>query len=630
MTTNEQTLLLKTAAPTPNAGVEAPKPSNPVGVMLLFAVAFVLVLPCLRADFLAYDDLIHIHLNPQLNPKVPLQDVFIPQANSTYFPLTTLSYRFDRTVLANWSMATFGTWAPAVRAMTWVYHGLAAVLLWHVLMAIGLSRGKAFFIALIFAGHPLACETLCWPSERKNALAALFGFASLLAFVRVRGPMRRIVATSFLYMLALLSKPSALGLLPIFGLIEIFGGPDGLRGTAPMLAPLFSRSAWPGILARLVPLVIVAAIAFVLNLRGHATTLVPPPGGSLFTAVLTDFEILTRYLFNLLLPVKLSFVYFVEPIVSLSDPRLLLNILILAVSVSASLWLAKERRRAAFGWLWFIAALGTNLNLIAIPQLMQDRYVYLSLPGIFIVVMEVVSGVQNRFKAMDARMVPLIGCAYLVMLALLGFTRGAVFENTMMLFSDAIAKSPQAAHAHYGMSMAFIDARQMAERAKDLKATAEFRAQTGQYAQSFIDKCPDAKRELEYTHMAVEAGKFALASGKTSEAERYFKLAVDGPPGMRINARMKSEGLRYLSQMRLAGNPEDAFKLATLAVEAQQSNAEARVMRARAALALAPKSEAGEADTLLRIAREDLISIPQNAAAFPEAKRLLAATVFPR
>ena len=47
--------------------------------------------------------------------------------------------------------------------------GLDAVLL---MLLLGFRRIEALFIALFFAAHPMACETVAWVSERKNALAA--------------------------------------------------------------------------------------------------------------------------------------------------------------------------------------------------------------------------------------------------------------------------------------------------------------------------------------------------------------------------------------------------------------------------------------------------------------------------
>src|SRR6185369_11260635 len=106
-------------------------------------------------------------------------------------------------------------------------------------------------------------------------------------------------------------------------------------------------------------------LAIVLNVRGHSVTLVTPPGGSIFTAMLTDLEIVSRYIFNVLLPVSLSAVYFVDPVRSIMDVRVLIYGIVLAAMVFLSVRFAYNPRRAVFGWLFFIGSLGPNLNLIA-------------------------------------------------------------------------------------------------------------------------------------------------------------------------------------------------------------------------------------------------------------------------
>ena len=164
------------------------KPETGRWAGLLIAVSpLLLLLNCWNAPFLPYDDDGHIFAN--LGP-LHWGRLFLAPQDSTYFPLTILSYRLDA-LLFPWLYGLLGTWAPGVRLMTCVYHAAAALFVWRIVGLLGLSRGKALFVALVFAVHPTACETVCWASERKNALAGLFGFASLWAFLRFEGQRRR-------------------------------------------------------------------------------------------------------------------------------------------------------------------------------------------------------------------------------------------------------------------------------------------------------------------------------------------------------------------------------------------------------------------------------------------------------
>src|SRR4029077_15684728 len=113
--------------------------------------------------------------------------------------------------------------------------------------------------------------------------------------------------------------------------------------------------------------------------------MVQPPGGGVWTAILTDSEICARYILNLVAPIdihswdsvtalqsRLSFFYAVDPIVSLFDARLWAYGFGLAAFAAALIWAAGPlRRHAVLGLVWFAAVLGPSWNLMAIPDYMQ-------------------------------------------------------------------------------------------------------------------------------------------------------------------------------------------------------------------------------------------------------------------
>ena len=138
----------------------------PCALLIAFA-SLTLIAKCWNANFLSYDDLVHIHDVPQIFGNGSVWDLFkVP--DDTYRPITFLSYRLDYLLFGEWMQARWDTWAPGIRIMNWVYHAAASIVLWRLLLEIGLGRGGALFVALVFAVHPTACESVCWVSERKN------------------------------------------------------------------------------------------------------------------------------------------------------------------------------------------------------------------------------------------------------------------------------------------------------------------------------------------------------------------------------------------------------------------------------------------------------------------------------
>src|SRR5262249_31062946 len=153
------------------------------------------------------------------------------------------------------------------------------------LIELGLSRVAALFVAFVFTVHPMACESVCWATERKNVLVGLFGFGALWAAAALEGHRARVPIVAALFLLASLSKASALGLVPVLLCFELFGGRAGLRGEAPVAWK--NAGAWRPIFLRGLPIVGIAIFIVAMNFIGHGTTtVVAPPGGSLFTAVL--------------------------------------------------------------------------------------------------------------------------------------------------------------------------------------------------------------------------------------------------------------------------------------------------------------------------------------------------------
>jgi hypothetical protein len=601
-----------------------PKRSEIWDALAIAGVSLLLLSQCLRAPFINYDDNAHINIIPEIFGKAPLWKVFVPREGA-YIPLTWFSYRID--YLLFHEGLGIESWAPGVRLMNWLYHALASLALWRVLRLIGVERLPALFIGLIFAIHPTCCESVCWVSERKNILAATFGFAALLAYIRFDARIFRLPLVVALYATALFCKPSALGLLPIFALIDLFGGSAGLRGTGPLRA--LPNRTWLDTIERMVPLLLVSVFSFHMNVSGEAGSLLEPPGGSIFTALLTDLEVFVRYLKMLLLPTDLSAAYYVEPIVSLSDPRVAGFGCVLVALIALTVWLAASRRRAIFGWLWFFAAIGPVANLVPNSYPMADRYVYLSMPGFFLALCEGLSGLLIRMKSVSPLFVRSAAGAFVVFLSLLSIQRSAVFVDSIDLFRDAATKQPLAAFAHYGLSSSYTAKWQDLKDKPDANPedVKKFKLSAIEQRAIFLE-CPDAYRQAYFPHFALEAGEAALEAGDFRAAERYLNLCAYPLRGARSTTAFRSAALRELALLRMkqGAREDEAYTFANQSV--QIAPIEFRdlslLVRAGVALALArtPGASARAAE-LQAQAREDLTSIPEKSEAYPRAQEMI-------
>jgi hypothetical protein len=588
---------------------------------------------CFNAPFLDYDDWHHVFQNPQVMNPTSLWDIFTPQKESTYFPLTILSYRVDAILFSSW----LENWATAIRLHTWIYHALASLVLWRIALKLRVSRNVAFFAAMIFAVHPTACETLCWVSERKNALSGFLFLASIWAYLHYYQKSWSALPVLILYTLALLAKPAALGLLPLFFVLELLGGPRWILGVENPSSNRTGGQATSGTqemrirfaksLMLLIPAALIAYVCLRLNMQGHEKTIVPPPGGTIFTALLTDVEILVRYLLNFVAPFWLSFAYYVEPIATLGDGRLWLYGTWLVGLVGVSIRLTPRgsfaRRGVILGWLWFFCGLSPMLNIVSIYQVMQDRYLYTALPGVLLVVAMLIS---CREFSRILRIGLSAGVSIFVLtLAVVGFERSIIYTNTLPLFNDAAKKQPTCAAAQSGLWLAYSQRleKETKQSQPDARIMSEYRRRMGIHAELYMEQCPDTIRMPNYQEMAYEAAQFAMAERRLDVAEKYYRLAVKGLSWKKPQADISSNALINLAWIKLSQeNANIAYDFANAAVLVMPSNVEARLVRARS-IELKLKLKLPVSDDVKTQQKLDLQSVPSEHPLYPEAKALL-------
>ncbi|MCY3021565.1 MAG: hypothetical protein NTW87_21330 [Planctomycetota bacterium] len=508
------------------------------------------------APFHTIDDRQHLHTALDR----PWTSWFQRSISSMYFPVTLFSYWVDYSLFSipsrhEWDVrGTTGVppvaqaadvcSAPAMRRMNGLYHLLGGFLLWSFLRRLGVGAGLAAFVALAWTGHPMACESVCWISERKNVLTALFGFGALLAWTVPRERFWRIPLVSVLYLLAVLSKPSALGLLPVFVMLELLypqGAPAcherdvrGTTGVPPVETGLYRTPRfWLSFAGRLLLPALITAGGIFVTLSGFQLEIVTPPGGSVFTALLTDTEIFSRYVRQTLFPIGLSFFYGVEPVTSLGDWRVWVYGLLLMGFFGALVWAAgRERRRLALlGVLWFLGALGPSANIVAIPFWMQDRYVYLASAGLLLAVAAAAAGLAARY-AQGRAVLPCVAIPAVAALTVLTALRSPLFGDEARLVVDAGLKQPNSAiaclEAAHFMRQEYVRHAATGPQPDRELAKAAAEAALGFYNNAV--RCPDSSLQIDPFTLNVRRAELLLGLGRFEEAREM--IGPLPPPGL--------------------------------------------------------------------------------------------------
>lgn len=598
--------------------------------LLPLLLAPLLIAGCWRGPFLTLDDIPYIQNDPRLSPEAPWSAVFSHRPGYPfYYPLTMLSWRLDRVV---WTPLLEGiagecAWSAGVRLTNLLLHLGGAVLLWLTLRGLGASGALAGFVAAAFALHPAACESVCWPVERKNVLAAFFCLLALWQYARATRWWEHAPAL-LAFAAALLAKPSALGLFPIVAVWEILGRPglDGVARTAGL-------NGWKGVALRLTPWAALAVAGTALGFAMHEENVIPPPGGSVFTALLTDIEILARYVKNFLWPETLSAYYCVVPIVSFADARLYLYGLPLALLVAGTFAACRpeDRRACAFGWLWFAGALGPNLNLVGINDLMHDRFVYLSAPGLWLVLGLALKGLAGRLfaapKVLPRWAAPAVLAGVALAWSFAGYARGELFSLAAKLFEDAVRKEPHSSYARIFLAADYRVLGQHRQSKGDKNGAEEMFALSFASLEAGI-KAPDFDRYLHKARAFADLAQEYLMRRRPELAAQYALAALAADRRTGWDNEALGDAHRILGTLDLAANRLDQALLrcdeALRLVSALHS---ARLLRVKTLHAIA-KYWTGQGDSVkaaaaLDEARQDIRRLPEVSSERAEAKALL-------
>jgi tetratricopeptide (TPR) repeat protein len=356
-------------------------------IVVVLVVTALVYAPAATYEFISRDDSIHVYENPHMNPPRlseaawywahPYQQLYIPVAYSAWTLVAMLAK----------------TGSPDVRGVTlnpYVFHCanillhlLATLAAYDLLRALFGRRIPAALGAALFALHPLQVEAVAWISGFRDVLCGLLSIVALGQYVRAAqswdepGHRSRAwgyaaaaaAAALIAYVLALLSKPAAVTLPLIAGVLDAFV----LRRPWKRVALSLS----PGILLA-IPVVVVA-----MRVQPVISDVPRPP---LYLRPIVAADALGFYLAKLLLPLRLGIDYGRRPDLVLRGGAItMLNV---AAALALAFIAIVARRRAP----WLIVSL-TIAVLALLPVLglvpfgyqlystVADRYAYFALLG---------------------------------------------------------------------------------------------------------------------------------------------------------------------------------------------------------------------------------------------------------
>ncbi|HEY3973257.1 MAG TPA: tetratricopeptide repeat protein [Candidatus Sulfotelmatobacter sp.] len=341
--------------------------------------------------FIRLDDEGYVTQNPHVKAGLTWQTIrwsFTSTEQANWHPLTWLSHALDYQL--------FGLAAGGHHMTSVLFHVLNAVLLFLLLRRATGAAGRSFVVAALFAWHPFNVESVAWVAERKNVLSTFFFLLAIGAYgwYAQRPHWKRYIAVAALFVLGLAAKPMIVT-LPFVLLLLDFWPLKRVRSWLPpsQAFPLPQQSPWHLALEKL-PLLVLSAVSSRVTMiaqRGTiATTENLPFTLRLANALYSYF----MYAWKMLWPSGFALYYPhpFAPIVNHAPEASVYAVVALGalLLVGASLAVWQQRFRHPYlvtGWLCYVGMLVPVIGIVQVGmQAMADRYAYVPLIGLFVIV----------------------------------------------------------------------------------------------------------------------------------------------------------------------------------------------------------------------------------------------------
>jgi hypothetical protein len=423
--------------------------------LLLIILSVALYYPVRTHPYVNYDDNVYVTDNVHIQNGLTWDTVtwaFVTDHSGNWHPLTWLSHALD--------VEMYDLTPGGHHQTSMLLHALnAALLFWVLLRATGYA-GRSFMVAALFAVHPINVESVVWISERKTVLSMTFFLLALGAWrwYAAKPHALRYSVVAVLFALGLMAKPQIitfpfvlllwdywpLGRLALrhslFAFRQNSREISGEKRTAN--SEQRSSGEWRRLLLEKLPLLAIAAASAVLTIKAQrASGAVLSLGATPLSVRLSNGLVsYVKYLMNAFWPTGLAPMY-PHPGDSLRAWQVYGALLIL---LTISLLVLERRRRPYLlvGWLWFLGTLVPMIGLVQVGrQAMADRYAYLPLIGIFIMVCWGVAEWAAQ-KRLPSALLPAVSIVVVLALSIAARRQIGYWSDNVILWTHTIQVTP--------------------------------------------------------------------------------------------------------------------------------------------------------------------------------------------
>lgn len=431
-----------------------------LGVLTLFLPTLLLFAPVGGFDFIIFDDQEYVAANPHLNRGFTGDGVvwaFTKSHSANWHPLTWLSHMLD--------CQLWGLQAGPHHWHNVILHALNAVLVFGWLRAATGRTLGSWFVAALFAWHPLHVESVAWVSERKDVLSTFWGLISLWCYtchqqsaVNPAGkrPMRCYWLAVVSFALGLMSKPMLVTWPFVLLLLDFWPLQRWDREPARQLL----REKWPFLALSFLS----CLVTFLVQSTAGAT--------SKLNLVSIDYRLgnavnsYALYLWQTIWPRDLLVFY---PCGELIVWRVALAFVLLLV-LSVLIWRCRRQLPwAGWGWCWYLGTLVPVIGLVQVgSQALANRYMYIPSIGIFIGLVWSAEFILQKYQV--RRLWLPVGMSGILLGCMLQTaTLLPRWKDSISLFQPVCAAFPEAYFAHLNLGLAYSNEAKYPEAYRHLR-----------------------------------------------------------------------------------------------------------------------------------------------------------------
>ena len=465
--------------------------------------------------FVTFDDDAYVTENPNVQNCLTVEGIiwaFTTKYHLHWHPLTWISHMID--------CHLFGL-NPDMHHLTNVFLHIAnTLLLFFVLYRTTGALFQSAFVAALFALHPLHVESVAWIADRKDVLSTFFWMLTLWTYFyysKRPGPFTYLMVLLF-FTLGLMAKPMIVTLPFVLLLMDYWPLKRyGIRQSGAKLNPhnhkfmksRYQRTRALQLIVEKVGLFIIAGISVIVTFSAMLPEKLATVSTSKSLAIKSNhiaeaMVSYVHYIGKMIWPFNLSVIYQkpdILPVWQVGGAGLLL----LCISILV-FWKGRRCPYLPVGWLWYLITLVPVIGVVNVgPQKIADRYTYVPLIGLFIMIVWAVHDIIKRWKYKRIALSVLTGII-LITSTITSWLQTHYWKDSGTLFEHSLTVTPGTyiAHSHLG----------------------NFKVQQGKYEEAVIHYREALRLKsnvpLVYNNLGIAYGKL----GKIEKAVTYFNKAL--------------------------------------------------------------------------------------------------------